>query len=228
MALTDTTASRLRAVIVAVTPVFLLAAFVSHPYVPGRLPNNAAVADAVVPDTMRWGLSHLAAGVAFGVTVLAFIAIRSHLRAASDEGWSPLGLPFIVVGSALYILLPGMEFTPLAAVEAGADAEAVQAALQPWFLPILVVGAITFVLGSLCFAAGIARSGVLNRGLAWLVIAALVVMAASRLVPLVVVQLYVQGLAALVALWPLAYQMWKQSHRRPAGQPRPSPAHLAR
>jgi hypothetical protein len=34
-------------------------------------------------------------------------------------------------------------------------------------------------------------------------------MAVSRLVPLAAFQLYVQGAAALVALWPLAYRTWR-------------------
>lgn len=211
-----------RAAIVAVTPVLLLAAFGWHPYIAGRLPNDAAIADAVAPDTTRWGLSHLAAGVAFGVSVLAFIAIRGYLREAGEERWSAVGLPFVVLGSTLYTVLPGMEFAPLGAVEAGVDAEAVQAGLQSWFVPILVIGGITFLVGALSFAVGIARSGALSGGLAWLVVGGLVVMAASRLVPLVVVQLYVQGLAALVAMWPLAYRMWRQS--RPADLRQPLPA----
>jgi hypothetical protein len=37
-------------------------------------------------------------------------------------------------------------------------------------------------------------------------------MAASRLVPLAAFQLYVQGIAALVALWPLAVRMWRREH----------------
>lgn len=220
MTLSDTTTARLRAVIVAVTPVTLLVAFVWHEYIPGRLPNDAAVAEAVVAGTTRWGLAHLAAGVAFGMVVLAFVAIRGYLREASGEGWSALGLPFIVIGSALYTMLPGMEFTPLAAAGSGGDPEAVQAALQPWFLSVLMAGGILFMLGSLCFAAGVARSTLLSRRLAWLVIGALVVMAVSRLVPLAVAQLYLQGVAGVFALWPLSHQMWR-AHPRPASGARP-------
>lgn len=36
---------------------------------------------------------------------------------------------------------------------------AVQAALEPWFVPVLVAGAGLFVLGTVGFAAGIIRSG---------------------------------------------------------------------
>lgn len=202
-------AARYRAGVVAVTPVLLLVAAAWHPYIPGRLPNDTAVAEAVLPDPTRWGLAHLAAGVAFGFAVLAFVAIRNQLREAGEQRWSGAGLPLVVLGSAVYTMLPGMELAPLAAAESGADVAAVQAALEPWFVPVLIAGAGLFVLGTVGFAAGIIRSGLLGPGTAGLVITALVVMAVSRLVPLVAFQLYVQGLAALVALWPLAYRIWR-------------------
>jgi hypothetical protein len=216
-----TTTTGLQAALLAVTPVLLLAALVWHPYISGRLPNNAAVADAVAADTTRWGLVHLASGVAFGVVVLAFIAVRGYLRAAGEERWSGSGLPFIVIGSTLYTMLAGMEFAALAAAESGSDAEAVQATLVSWFTPVLATGGILFVVGTFGFVVGIARSGVLPPGLTALVIGGLLIMAVSRLVPLSTIQFYVQGLAAIVALWPLAYQMWRQP--RPASQPQPLP-----
>jgi hypothetical protein len=75
------------------------------------------------------------------------------------------------------------------------------------------------------FAKGIADSRILSRRLSRLVVGALVVMAVARLVPVGAVQFYVQGAAGIVALWPLAYEMWKHpAAARPAGQPRPMPA----
>jgi hypothetical protein len=50
------------------------------------------------------------------------------------------------------------------------------------------------------------------------------VLAVARFVPVGAVQLYVQGAAGIVALWPLAYEMWKHPEVRPAEQPRPVPA----
>lgn len=202
-------AARYRAGVLAVAPVLLLVAGVWHPYLPGRLPNDTAVAEAVLQDPTRWGLAHVAAGVAFGFTVLAFVAIRNQLREAGEQRWSGAGLPLVVLGSALYTMLPGMELAPLAAAESGADVAAVQAALEPWFVPVLIAGAGMSVLGIVGFAAGIIRSGLLSPGTARLVMAALVVMAVSRLVPLAAFQLYVQAVAALVALWPLAYRIWR-------------------
>jgi hypothetical protein len=222
--MSDTTSSTYRAAIVTATPVVLLAAFLWHPYIPGRLPNDAAIAAAVAADPTRWGLAHVAAGLASAVVILAFVAIRSYLLEAGEARWSVFALPFVVIGSMLYTLLPGMEFAPLAAVEIGADPQAAQAALQPWFVPTLIAGAVTFAIGAIGFATAIARSGVLGARLTRLVIAGLLLMAASRFVPLIAVQFYVQSTAALIALWPLAYHMRKQPEARPAAQTRPVPA----
>jgi hypothetical protein len=219
-----TTRARFGAFIVALAPAVMLAGLFAHPYI-ATLPDEAAVAAAVTADTTRWGLAHLTVGVASGLVVLAFLAIRSYLRDAGEERWSILALPFIVIGGTLFALLPGMEFAPLAAAEAGADVQAVQAALAPWFLPILVTGAATFAVGVFAFARGIADSRVLSRRLSRLVVGALVVLAVARFVPVGAVQFYVQGAAGIVALWPLAYEMWKHPEAaRPARQPRPVPA----
>lgn len=104
--MTETTISRFRAVVTALAPIALLVAFVWHPYLAGRLPNESAVADAVAAGPTRWGLAHLAAAVASAVVVLAFIAVRGFLRERDENLWSALGLPFVVIGSTLYATSP--------------------------------------------------------------------------------------------------------------------------
>ncbi|MGH9226093.1 MAG: hypothetical protein ACRD2W_20435, partial [Acidimicrobiales bacterium] len=47
-----------------------------------------------------------------------------------------------------------------------------------------------------------------SAGLTRVVVAALFVMAFTRFVPLSIAQFYLQALAGLSALWPLAYVMW--------------------
>jgi hypothetical protein len=221
--MSKTTRARFRAAIVAIAPAVLLFALVYHPYI-ANLTDKAAVAAALASDTTRWGLSHLAVGAGSGLAVLAFLAVRSYLREAGEERWSILALPFIVMGSTLFAFLPAMEIAMLAAAETGADVQAVQTALDSWFFPILLTAAVIFALGVLGFAMGIVRSGVLSPQLTWLVVGALAVMAAARFVPLGAA-LYVGGAAAIVALWPLAYEMWRHPEAaRPAGQPRPIPA----
>jgi hypothetical protein len=161
--------------------------------------------------------------VGYGLAVLAFLAIRSYLRETGEERWSVPALPFIVIGSTLFVVLTGMEIGLMAAAETGADVQAVQSALLPWFIPILLTGALSFALGVLGFAMGIIRSGVLSPLLTRLVVGALVVMAVARFVPLSVAP-YVIAAAGIVALWPLAYEMWKYPEpAQPATQPRQMP-----
>ena len=45
---------------------------------------------------------------------LAFLAIRSRLRVAGEERWSAAALPFVIMGSVLLAIFPGMEFAVLA------------------------------------------------------------------------------------------------------------------
>jgi hypothetical protein len=220
--MSDRTTARLRAIAVAVAPALLLFGFVYHPYVTIGS-DTEAIGAAAAADTTRWGLSHLAVGVAYALLALAFLAIRSYLREAGEERWSRLALPLLVFGSALFMILPGMEFAPLAAAETGGDPEAAQDELLPWFLPMFLSAAVSVALGALALALAIARSAILSTLLTRLVIAALVVMALARFVPLGAAQIVV-GAAAVVALWPLAYAMLRHPDARDAAQADSIPA----
>jgi hypothetical protein len=115
----------------------------------------------------------------------------------------------VILGSALYGLLPGLEFAALAAAVTGADVAAAQASLQPWFISILATSALTFAAGMFGFARAFAAIAILSRPLTRVVVTGLVVLGVSRFVPLGAVQLYLQAVALVVALCPLAYQMWR-------------------
>lgn len=201
--------TRSRAAVVALAPVILLAAFVAHPYIGFGPPDEVAIAEATVSSTFRWGISHLLTGVAAALLVLAFLSIRSYLREAGDQLWSARGIPFVAFGGTLYAMLPGMEFAALAAAETGGDVQAAQAAIEPWFVPVIVVSGVTSAVGIMCFAIGVWRMGPSALKIPWFVAVALGVMALSRVVPLTAVQFYVHAVAALIALWPLAYVMWR-------------------
>jgi hypothetical protein len=194
----------------------LLAGFAYHPYVRSGT-DEAALAAAAASDPTRWGISHLAIGLGYVLAALAFIAVRSYLREGGEERWSAAALPLVVAACALFPILTGMEFALLAAVETGGSAEAAQTELMPWFIPVLVTGAISFALGALGFAAAVVRSGILGARRGRVVASALVVMAAARFVPLGAAQ-YVIGAAAMVALWPLSVAMWKRQRPGPAGE----------
>jgi len=215
-----------RVAILIVAPVVLLATFVTHPYLAGRLPNDAEVAAAVADGTTYWGLVHLATSVASGLIILAFLAVRSYLREAGENRFSAFGFPFVVIGSTLFAVLPGMEFAPLAAAETGASAaeiEATQAALASWFVAVLMIGAFAFAIGVLAFARALFVTTLGSQEVTRVVVVALIVMAISRFVPLAAAQFYVQGVAAIAALWPLAFAMRTQPAPYTAAQSRPMP-----
>jgi hypothetical protein len=227
MASNDLNRNRWRAAILVIAPAGLFGVLAAHAYLPGRLPNDAAVAEAVASGMTRWGLVHLFTGVASALIILAFVALRRHLREAGEDRFSARGLPYIIVGGTLFAMLPGMEFAPLAAAEIGATtaeiAEA-QEALTPYFVPVLMGGALFFAIGASDFARALSRTRVLSDGLTRVVVIALVVMALSRFVPLAAVQFYVQGLAGIVALWPLAFGLRTQPAHHAVERSRTVPA----
>jgi hypothetical protein len=210
-----------RTAILVLAPAMMLVGGGYHPWIgnPGDPGFFETLATAVAADATRWWVAHFLIAVGSGLLMIAFLAIRSYLRDAGEDRWSVVGVPFIVMGSTLYALLPAMEFAPVAALRAGADAAAVQAAQMPWFAPILLTSAALFALGVLGFVIGIVRSDVLGPWLTWIVAGALVAMAASRFFPVGVAQLYAGPAAGVVALWAMAYAIWK---RPQAPLPRPS------
>jgi hypothetical protein len=201
-------AQQLQAAIVALAPVVLTAGFTLHPYIGSGPPDHTLVAQAAAEHTTRWGLAHLVIAFSSGLLILAFLAIRARLRENERDPWSARGVPLIVIGSTLYALLPAMEMAPLFAAEAKVDVNAVAETLEAWFAPLIVLGGLAFGGGIIAFSRGIARSEILDHNLTRVVIGALAVMAAARLVPLTLVQFYVHSAAAIAALWPLAYIMW--------------------
>lgn len=210
-AFSDRTTRLSRAAILVIAPAVALAAHAYHPWIgnPGDADFMARLAAAVTADPVRWWISHFGVALGSGLLVLAFMAVRSHLRETGPERWSALGLPFVVFGSLLYALLPAMEFAPVAALRAGADVAAVQGAQMTWFVPILLSAALLFFLGMVGFVVAIVRTRVTGPRLTWLVAAALAVLALTRFFPVGAAQLYVGPAAGAVALWPLAYRLAK-------------------
>lgn len=209
-----------RVAALTVAPAVLCASLLAHPFISGRLPNEAEIAEGVAAGTTMWAVVHLAASAASALIAIAFLALRSYLREAGENRHSARGVPLVVMGSTLFAVLAGMEFAPLAAAENGAssaEVAAAQSAIVNWFTAVLVVGAITFGAGVLLFARAILTARVASAGLTRVVVAALVVMAVSRFVPFSIAQFYVHGVAALVALWAVAHLMWTRPV--PSAQP---------
>lgn len=209
-----------RALVVAAAPVALLAGILYHPYLT-RLSNDADVA-AAATDTTRWGVAHLVVGLGFALSAVAFVAVGNHLREAGEHRWSIIGTAFAVLGSALFVFLPAMEIAMTAVVDAGADLEAVIGELNTWFVPLLLAASLSVTIGAMALSAAVVRAEILTPQLTRLVVISLLVMAVLRFVPLGAT-LIVSGVAGLLALWPLAYVMWKPTVQ-PAEASRAVPA----
>lgn len=199
-------------------PIVVLAAFATHPHV-GTMAGEEGLSDAIAAEIAAssgtWIFSHLLLAVGSGLLALAFIAMRGYLHEAGEDRYSAVGLPFVVLGSVLFALLPAMEMAPVVAHEAGVDVAAVQTALdETIFVPVLVSGSLMFAIGALGYAIGVHRSGALGTSTGLVVAGALVVAAITRFVPVFFVLFYVQSAALFAALWPVAYTMWRR--------PRPS------
>lgn len=213
--------ARWGAAIVAGAPLVVAAGLFAHPFV--AVPTDeSAFAEALATAPTRWALAHLIFGVGAALLAVAFVAIRSYLRHAGENDWSRWAWPFAVIGSGLAAILPGMEFAPYAAAEIGADVQAAQEAIFPYFVPVFLTGGVLFAVGAYGFTRAILVSRVMRPGMARVVASSLIVLAIARLVPLGAVQLYVHGAAVLVALWPIAMTMWDKPEPRMVGRPAPA------
>lgn len=197
---------RIRAGTVALAPLVLLAATFYHPYI-ANLTDETQLGRAMSADTLRWGLSHIAIGAGLGLLLLAMLAVRSHLREAGEQRWSPVAVPFLVLGTVFFTFLPAMETAMIAGFDAGTDPVVLQANLSTWFVPMLVTSALLSGAGTILLAAGIVRSRVLAPAQARIVAGALGVLAMARFVPQSRA-LYAGAVAAVVALVPIAVRMW--------------------
>lgn len=186
---------------VAVAPVTLLAAIVYHPFITD-LRHKHDVAAALSAGATRWSVAHVATAVASALVALAFLAVAATLRQCGEWRWSARGVPFVVVGSTLFAILPAMEIAVLAASLAGADTETVLTEMDAWFRPLLVVAAAVFAVGMVCVARSVVTARVLGRATTALVVGALTVAAVSRFLPFGAA-LTVGAAALVVGLWPL-------------------------
>ena len=114
MALAERPARLYGAFVVALAPLVMGVALAFHPFIQVIL-DEEAVAASVEAAVRRWGVVHITVGVASGLLLLAFLAIRRYLSAAGENRFSVWGISFIAMGSVLFAVLPGMEFTVLAA-----------------------------------------------------------------------------------------------------------------
>lgn len=219
----DTTRSGTRrgrgdAAMAAIGPFFLLAAIAYHPFI-ANLTDNAATAAALSADTARWAIAHIAVGVGFAFLLLALLVVARYLGESGEQRWSARAVPFLVLGTTLFTFLPAMETAMVAASRAGADAVEVQTQLGTWFRPLMIAGALTFGAGLIFMAISVVRSRVFSPELTRIIAVSLIIATLSRFAPLGGA-LYLGAAAGVVALVPIAIQMWNTTDRfAPAARP---------
>lgn len=187
------------------SPVLLLVAMLYHPHL-DDMRNQGNVATALTADTTRWGLSHLAIGVTSALVLLAFLEVDRFLRTAGGSRASAVGVPFVVVGTVLFVFLPAMEIAMLAVHTSGGDVAVVMRELNAWFMPVLLAAAGSLLIGLALFARAVVDSPGVSAPVTWFVVPALLVAGIARFVPLGIA-LYVGGAALVVALGSLALAM---------------------
>ncbi len=192
----------------------MLISLLYHPYL-DDLRDKETVTAGLTGDTTRWGLSHLAAGLAAALVLLAFLAVDAFLRKFGTSRASVVGVPFVVFGTVLFAYLPAMEIAMLSVFETGADVEAAMVEMNTWFVPIMFLGSAVFGVGAVLFAVAVLRSRVLGRRTTWVVTTAFVVAALARFVPLGA-GLLVGGAALVVAMLPIAMVMVTVRSDQPA------------
>lgn len=191
--------------ITGLSPVLLLGAVLYHPHL-DDLRNQGNVAEALVADTTRWGIAHLAVGVAAALVLVGFLEVDRFLRPDDGPGASAVGVPFVTVGTVLFAFLPAMEIAMLAVHGSGLEVAPVMEEMNAWFMPVLLGSATCFLVGVGLFARGVLRSTSVSGPVTWFVVPALVVAGLARFVPLGIA-LYVGMAALVVALGSLALAM---------------------
>lgn len=198
---------RIGALVVAAGPLTLLVGILWHPFIPD-LTDNADVVAHLAEDPGTWFAAHLLVAVGSPLLLLGFLAVRAHVRTTvGREPWTGRAIAPLVMGTALFTMLPAMEIGMLAVDEVGGDLLATQNALDTWFRPILIASALLLGVGTILFAIGVKRADILPTGIARTVVVALGVSAVSR-VPFTAA-LMIGIVALVVAMLPLAATMWK-------------------
>lgn len=203
--------ARVRAAIVVIAPLVLLAGSAWHPYVANEM--DAAAVQAGLAQESRWIWSHIVLAFGFGLTVAAIHGAVNYLHENGERSWSSLAMLLGAVGGVGYGFLVGTEgLGARLAVDAGADVSALIERYEAW-LGIFFAFAILFSLAVASLAVSVWRSHALHTTELRLAELGLAGVAVLALVPAGWAGIAASA-AAVVGFWPIAYEMW----RHPAPQ----------
>ena len=211
--MSDGAKDKLRAAVVFIAPVVLLVGFFYQPYI-SDFTDTVEFGEEVAAGSTRWLWSQTVIALSVVLTILAIFSIRIYLRDAGEDLWSFLAVPLVTVGAATFVFVLG--FAGLAGwtvTELGGSVAGVAEFFDEvggFGDAIFIIGGILFGLGLLSLAAAVKLSGTLADSVAWLVVIALVVNVIAGFIP-TGWGTYVIGVTAIVALWPIAYQMWQDA-----------------
>ncbi len=223
--MSDAVKAQLRAAVVFIAPVVVLVGFLYQPYI-SDFTDSVEFGEEVAAGPTRWLWSQTVLALSVVLTILAVFSIRIYLRDAGEDLWSFLAVPLVTVGAATFVFVLG--FAGLAGwtvTELGGSAAGVAVFFDEvggFGDAVFIIGGVLFGLGLLSLAAAVKLSGTLADSVAWLVVIALVVNVIAGFIPTGWAT-YVIGVTAIVALWPIAYQMWQDASTQPTPS-RPSEA----
>lgn len=153
--------SRLYSTLIAAFPIVLATGIVLIPVVSDYSDHN--LAQEAAGQSVRWFLGHIHSAAAFGIGVLACCCIGDVLYRRGQRNRVIFALPFIAVGAGLHAAGLGADgIGPLAVTEAGHPAQAFFDGSGTLVPGVFVAGSVTFGLGLIALAFGIARTDLLK------------------------------------------------------------------
>lgn len=154
--------SRLYSTLIAAFPIVLATGIVLIPVVTDY--SNPTLAEEATEQSIRWFLGHIHSAAAFGIGVLACCCIGDVLYRRGQRNRVIFALPFIAVGAGLHAASMGASgIGPLAIVEAGQTAGIFFEGNNTLGPGVFVAGTMTFGLGLIALAFGIARTDLLKN-----------------------------------------------------------------
>ncbi len=159
--MSDLTLSRLRATAVFAAPLVVFLGFVTLPYVTDSTPEGFA--SAALAEPLRWGWGNLIVTVGLLLLTLAAFSIRTYLRDAGEDRWSPFAIPMILFGHGLIAFVLGADMLARIGLADGGLALETALADTAWLAAIETVGGLLMPLGWLALAIGVATAKVMTR-----------------------------------------------------------------
>ncbi len=201
---------------VFIAPAVLLAGFLYRPYI-GDFTDAVEFGEEVAAGPTRWLLSEVLIAIGLVLLILAVFAIRLYLRDAGEDRWSFPAVPLVTVGAGVFIFVLG--FAGLGgwtvAELGGGAAEVAEFFDESVFGDVaFLLGGVIFSVGLLSLAVAVKVSGTLADWAARVVVIAIVINVIAGFIP-TGWALYIIGVTVVAALWPIAYQMWRDASATP-------------